>query len=55
VITVSCCTTNDEVDEKRRMKPVVVLETLNLDRLTFVSYVLASELSTCDMQTYWYV
>jgi len=36
MISASCCTTNDEVDEVDEtlsyMKPVVVLETLNLEQ-----------------------
>jgi len=32
MVHASCCTTNDEVDETHsHVKPVVVLETLNLD------------------------
>ena len=33
MMSASCCTTNDEVDETHsHMKPVVVLEALNLDQ-----------------------
>ena len=33
MMSASCCTTNDEVDETHgHMKAVVVLETLNLDQ-----------------------
>ena len=51
MISASCCTTNDEVDETHSyMKPVVVLETLNLTRLMHIYHLVSSQLSAYAMQ-----